>query len=373
MMLLASAALLGGSLLRLQLVDPGFDPEGVLTVSLSLPADVYPQLAPETAAFYREVLDRIESIPGVVAAGATMVNPFLGFNPSNSAADANAVEQSEFVPIRWRTVTTGFFEAMGVPALQGRHFVRGEGDEPVAVIGSSLAEILWPEDDPIGQRVQWNRPDGPLFHVVGVVEAIRDSVLVSEPEPTLYLVHEQVAWPDMTLMIKTEVDPLSVADNVRSEIWAVDGNIPVPVMQPLAENLSQAVASPRLNVQWMAFFALAAVLMASMGLYGIVAFSVSRRTREIGIRVALGARPGATVGMVLRGALRLLAIGVTSGSLGAVLLSRALDSLLFETRSADPIILAVVASTLTVVAVIASYVPARRAAHVDPLIALRAE
>jgi len=373
MMLLVGAGLLANSFVRLLRVDPGFDSENVLTAEINLPVDRYSEGSPEAVAFYRDVLERIESLPAVTSAAATMVNPFRGWNPSNEVAPPETLEQSEFVRIGWRGVTHGFFGAMGVPLLRGRVFDKTDANDLVVVISAALAERLWPGEDPIDKQLRWNSPRGPLFTVVGVVGPVRDQEMHVEAPPTLYLPQQLVAWPHMTLIVKTAGDPVAVAAAVRSEVWEVDRNVPVPEMRSLRGNLEDAVAGPRFNAQWMGFFALAALSMASMGIYGVISYSVTRRTREIGIRLAMGAHPASTMRLVLGRGLRLTAIGVVGGALGAFGLARYLEGMLFETDAVHPVTFASVALILAVVATLASYVPARRATRVDPMVALRAD
>jgi predicted permease len=373
MILLVGAGLLVNSFIRLLRVDPGFDSENVLTADIGLPVDRYSEGSPEAAAFYREVLERVEALPGVASAGATMVNPFRGWNPSNEVALPEALEQSEFVRVRWRAVTHGFFAAMDVPLLRGRVFEHTETDGVPVVISAALAERLWPGEDPIGEQIRWSHPRGSVFTVIGVVGPVRDQELQVEAPPTVYLPQQMVGWPHMTLIVRTAGDPILVAASVRSEVWGVDENIPVPEMQPLSGNLEDAVAGPRFNAQWMGFFAFAALSMASMGIYGVISYSVARRTREIGIRLALGAQPGCTMRMVLGDGLRLIVIGVAVGALGAFGVSRFLEGMLFQTGAVHPATFVSVAAILAVVATFASYVPARRATRVEPMVALRTD
>ena len=321
-----------------------------------------------------------DAIPGVSSAGGSMRSPFRGLNFGNWVADPEAQEEAEQVQVGWDSVTAGYFRTMGIPLIKGRAFEATETSGRVAVISAKLTEQLWPGEDPIGKQLQWiPRIDGPIVTVVGVVGDVRRTTLQDDPRPAYYWSHSHMSWPDMTLMVKTApaagapAGPGTIAGAVREAIWAVDESISVPEMWALSQNLSDAVAAPRFNVQWLGLFAAAALLMATTGIYAIISHSVASRTREIGIRVALGARPANTVRMVLRQGLRLIALGVGLGAVGALSLTRFLDSLLYETEPTDVATFAIVASILAAVAVLASAVPSLRAAKTDPMLSLRSD
>jgi predicted permease len=382
LMLLIGAGLLARSYVELNRINPGFNPEQVITAEVNLPPSRYSELGAETAGLFREVIQGIETTPGVSAVGATMVNPFQGLRPANQVADETVRDRSKFVPCQFRIVTPGFFEAMGVPLLQGRSF--NSSDRPpaadaqtppelVAVISASLAERVWPGSDPVGRRLRWETPEGMLVTVVGVVPEVRDVALAAEPLPTLYLNHEQAAWPAMTLIIKTAGEPTGIAGAVRRALWAVDKNLPGPVFGRLQDNLSDQKAGPRLNTQLLGIFAVLALLIAAMGVYGVIAYRVTRSHRDLGLRMALGAEGRDLVGLVLRQGLRLVALAVGMGILGALALTRFLASLLYGVSATNPATFVAVALLFLVVAAMACYLPARRVARLDPVIALRAE
>jgi putative ABC transport system permease protein len=380
LMLLLGAGLLVRSYAELNHIDPGFQAEQVLTAELILPASRYGELSAETGAFFRELIQGVEAIPGVSSAGATMVNPFRGPRPSNQVGDESTRDRSEFVRCQWRTVTPGFFRAMGIPLLQGRLFNSGDRGTPdmedaelVAVLSTTLAERLWPGEDATGKRIRWSTPDGMVVTVVGVVGDIRDIAIEAEPPPMLYLNHEQVAWPAMTMVVKTSGDPTAVAAGIRQAIWAVDETIPAPEIGLLADNLSQEVAGPRLNTQLLSIFALVALLIAAMGVYGVISYRVTRRRRELGVRLALGAESSNLIYLVLRQGLGLVVVGVGLGLLGALALSRFIASVLYGVSPTNPLTFVTVVAVFAAVAAVACYLPARRAAKVNPVVALRAE
>jgi len=370
MVLLVGAGLLANSFRRLSAVDLGFDPTHVLAAPLTLPENRYAQLTPETARFYRSVLERIEAIPGVEAAGASIVNPLRGPRPANAVGREQARERSEFLPIQWRTVTPSYFRAMGIPVLKGRTFddtdraaSEGEVLEPVAVISAKLARRLWPEGEPVGERLQWNQPGGTVVRVIGVVGDANDVVLEPEAPPMFYFSHEQLAWPHMTLLVRA----------VRRAITEVDPLAPVPALYPLERSVAAALAGPRLNSQLSSGFAFLALVMACFGLYGVISYTVSRRTREMGVRVALGASASGLIALVLRHGVLLVATGMVVGAAGAFVLTRFLGSILYETQPTELTTFLGMGLLLSVVGVLASCVPAFRAARIDPVEALRAE
>jgi predicted permease len=380
LMLLIGAGLLVRSYTELARIDPGFSADHVLTVGLTLPTSRYPELSPQVAEFFREVTEEVEAVQGVSSVGATMVDPFRGPRPSNKVAVDSALDVAEFVRCQFRIVTPGFFEAMGMPLLRGRTFddrdlgLAEEGTPAmVAVISTALANRLWPGEDPVGRRLRWNNPDGPLAEVVGVVDEIRDTSLEAEPPPMLFLDHEQLPWPAMTLVVKTAGDPGQASVAVRRAIMRVDPGLAVPEIGLLEGNLSEAMAGALLNTRLMGFFAGAALLIATIGVYGVVSYRVARRRKELGIHKALGASRGALVRLVLRQGLRLVTAGVALGALGALGLARLLAAVLYGISPTDPVTFASAVLVFTAVATLACYLPARRAAIVDPMEALRTE
>jgi predicted permease len=376
MMLLVGAGLMFGSFLRLQAVPTGYDVSNVLTVPLELPDERYS--GQQRTAFFESVRARIAAIPGVRYVGATSTDPLRqwGFSndvtPEDRAATAPA---GGFMQAGWRSVTPGYFRAMGIPLLQGRVLTESDGaagEQPI-VITRSMASRLWPGEDALGKRIFWGGTDGTPHTVVGVVGDIRDVQLDAEPEPLMFLPYRAVAVPGMTLVIRTAGTPSSVAAAVRRELRAADTQLPRPEISSLSENRAAAVAEPRFRMLLLGGFAAAALLLATLGVYGVMAFSVTQRTREIGVRIALGAHARRVFALVLKQGMLLAGIGVLVGLAGALALTRVLQSLLFEISATDPLVLIAVAILLGVVTMIGAYLPARRAARIDPAIALREE
>lgn len=382
--LLVGAGLLTNSFLRLLDADRGFDAESILVVEISLPEDRYPLMSALVSSFYRETLSRIEAIPGVEATGASMVSPLSINRPSGFVAPKETASQlSDFFPIQWRSVTPGFFEAIGSRLLTGRFFDEhelksdaspflSEVENPHfnAVIGESLAKHFWPADGAIGRQLVWDSPNGPVVTVVGVVADFRDGPITSEHRPTVFLPHSTAPASTMTILVNVKGDPEIVAPAVRRAIWAGDERVSVPNMQSFDDALQVATLSgPRLNATLVGLFASAALGLAALGIYGLTAFSVVRRRREFGVRMALGAAPVKIVGLALGRGTRLIGFGSVLGFVGAVGLSQFLAAMLYEIEPTDPITYLIVILTLITVAMAANYIPARRATRVDPRVA----
>jgi predicted permease len=375
-MVLIGAGLLINSFQRLQHTDPGFVADGVLTVPVALTGAQYTREM--QVQFMTDVFDGIRTLPGVTAVGATNISPFSGGSTAvELTVEGREVLSGEDYPFAaWRAVTPGFFEALEITLKTGRLFSFEEDwgrPRESVIINETLANQLWPGEDPLGKRVGLGRNEVEnLASVVGVVGDIVDTQLESDPGPMIFLPYTG-GWPWMTLLVRTSGDPALLTAAVREQIWAVDKNLPLPGIAPLGENLVGAVARPRFNMQLMGIFAIVALLLAAIGVYGIMAFSVARRTREIGVRMALGARPGKLVGMVIWQALKVAGLGVALGLIGALWLSRFLETLLYETTPTDVMTYAAVALILLAVAAVAALLPAVRATRVDPKVALTTE
>jgi predicted permease len=383
LVLLVGAALLGASFARLARTDPGFEPERVLSVRVSPPEGRYPPSSEAVVQLYRQLGERIGALPGVVAVGATMVDPYQGYRPANRVGPESATELEALVEIQWRAVTPGLFRALSIPLLRGRPLDESDNDlglapdaqaPPVNVLlSASLADRLWPGDDPLGKRLVWNQPGGTVMTVVGVTGEVRDIDLAMPAAPMVYLPNGLVRWPEMTLMIRARSDPSALAPSLREAIHTVEPDIPVAGIRLLEQNLTAELAGSRLNLQLVGIFALAALLIATLGLYGITAYTVAQRTREMGIRIALGARPRGVVGLVLRQGVVLIVVGLALGTALALRLSRYLADILFEVPANDASTYVGVALLLAAIALFASWIPARRATRVDPRVSLNAE
>lgn len=374
--LLVGTGLLFRSFLELSSVDPGFDPEGTLAIRLEMPEPAFTWAS--RAEIFPRIRQAVESLPGVTDAGATAVDPFTGGSLANFIARADRMPDraSEFTPIGWRAVTPGFFEAMGMELRAGRTFVESDdwGEQTPIVIGESLARVLWPDGgDPIDQVMVWGDPGGSRLRVVGVVEDLRDVSLADDPLPIVYRPHRQIPWPVMTLVVRVDGDPATVAAGIRARIQEVVPGVPVPEIRSLEQNLHRAMAEPRFNLQLLSSFALVGLLLAVVGVYGLTAFDVRRRFREIGIRLSLGAEPDQIPTMILRQRMRLTALGVLAGLAAAWPLMRWIESQLYGIGARDPLTWVGVVVVVTVASAVAAYVPARRATRVDPTEVLGSE
>jgi predicted permease len=372
--LLVGAGLVSRSYLRLLTVDPGFDAADVLAVRVDLPEMDYP---PERRqALAEEIRRELAGLPGVTAAAASVGAPFAGFYTANEVAVPGwEPSPSGGYPVaQWRSVTPGYFEAMDIPLLRGRAITAEDHAEgETVVVSRTFAEQFWPDDEALGKEVFFGGPDGSPRLVVGVVGDVRDAALEEAPRPTVFLPYQQIPWVHQTWLVETAAEPAAVAMAVRSTLRRLVPGVPVPEVEPLAANLARARTNPRFQALLLAAFALAAVILAAAGVYGLMAFAVARRRREIGIRMALGARPGTVVAMVARQGAALIVAGTALGLAGGALLARSLGTLLYRTAATEATTYAAAVAVLALAGLLASYFPARRAAAIDPTVALTSE
>jgi predicted permease len=376
MLLLITAGLLVTSFRRLNAVDPGFDARNVLAARVILPEDRYPEASSESARFYRDVVEKLGAIPGVERAGAVIVDPFRGPRTSNTIAPESVRDKRDFTAVQWRSVTPSYFEVVRIPLLRGSLFeerARADLREREALVSANLAKRLWPGAEPIGKRFQWIRPGGILFRVIGVVGDVQDLALEEEPPLMVYHDQQRFAVQHMTLMVRSRAEPSAIAPLIWKTVAEVDPGVPAGSVFSLEQRLFESVAGPRFSTQLLGSFALLALAMACFGIYGVTSYSVARRTREIGIRMALGARSGSVVALVLRRGLLLVLLGTVAGSLAALGLTRYLRSLLYETSPTDVATFVAMGLMLAAVGFLSTYVPALRATRVDPLEAVRLE
>ncbi len=376
--LLAGAGLLVRSFVRVLEVDPGFRPEGVLTMRLSLPQVKYSK-DDQVRAFYRNLLDRIEELPGVQAAGAISAMPLSGEGGSGTmTVDTHAVPLDQTTPeTDYRGVTPGYFNAMGISLVRGRYLNDGDTESapPVAVIDESMAQTYWPNQDPLGQRIRLGGRSSkrPWMTVVGVVRHVRNRTLEARSRVELYWPEEQNPYSSMGLAIRASGNPMAMAETVRKLVTEIDPEQPIYAVRTMNELMGDSMARRRLSLILMAVFSALALGLASIGIYGVISYSVSQRQREIGLRMALGARRGQVLWMVIQQGMSLTLVGLGSGLLGSLVLLRLMRGLLFAISPADPVALGAAAVLLAGIALFASYLPARRATKVDPMVALRYE
>ena len=375
---LATVLALGAGLLYrsfelLQGVDSGFATDGILLAQIDLPAERYPESSPQTRQFFDGLHELLEAQPGVESVGATMVSPFRGPRPKNNVAPEAEVDQNAFVPIHWRGVTPGYFQTLRIPLLRGRSFDKEAKPSLETVISSGLAQRLWPGEDPVGRRMRWISPEGPLFEVIGVVGEIQDLQLGGEPLDMVYLPQRIMGWPTLTIALRTSGSLEPLAAGVRAAVDELDPLLAPPEMSTLATQRREALARPLLSLRLVAVSALIAVLLAAVGVYGLVAYAVSRRRRELGVRVAVGARPRQVVTLVAWDAARLIGGGLVLGWIAALALAGTVRVLLYQVSPFDPRVTAYVALLLAAVGLLACALPASRAARVDPVTVLRQE
>ncbi len=373
---LCGAGLLGRSLVALQDVQPGFVPESALSFRVSLPARSYPDSAAQHT-FHTRVIEGLRALPEVRAVGGTSFLPLAGVGPATSFWRADAPQPApDARPVAdARPVTRGYFEAMGIPLLAGRDVEETDTPErgPVAVINETFARQIYPGDNPIGRRFILNLGNDKPHEIVGVVGDVKLASLDGEVRPTAYLSSRQYAFGLMTYVVRTSTEPARLGPAAVRVVHDIDPLLPVSAVRPLEEVFAESIARPRLTAAAMGVFAGAALLLAALGVYGIVAYSVSQRTREFGIRVALGARPAQIAGIVVRQHLRIVAIGLGLGLIGAVPAAQLLRGLLYQIGPNDPVTFIAIAALLSMVAAVAAYLPARRGARIDPIVSLRSE
>jgi len=412
LVLLVGAGLMVKSVYRLLHVDAGFETSGVLTMQINLPPEKYVDLALDrrlsplayerSVGFFREVIGRVRSVPGVRAAGAINGLPLLGevwgkyivFYDRPLPADMKGLS-----PIQYRVVAGDYFRALGIRIRSGRAFTdRDTREAPkVVIVNRELVRRYWNDQDPIGKVVSVNPPLSVLpksvvdeaiksarippdyqpdkFTVVGVADDVLYGGLSRSALPLVYAPYAQGSegTTNMFLTVRTDGEPLSVVGAIREQIRQVDRDQPVASIQPMAARVSASVSQPRVQMNVLGAFAALAILLAAIGIYGVMSYSVTQRTREIGIRMALGAGRRDVLGLVLRQGLTMIAVGVAVGLAGAMLMTRVMRTLLFGVSTTDPMVFVAIVVLLSATACLASYLPARRATGVDPLVALRDE
>ncbi len=378
LVLLAGASLLLKSFVRILEVKPGFEPEGVLTMRVSLPEQKYSK-PEQIRSFYTGLTERLQSLPGVEAAGAVNILPLSGHSQSGTVTvDTRAVPPDQTTPeADWRPVTPGFFKALRIQLLRGRYLDEHdtESSPPVAVIDETLAHTYWPNEDPVGKRLKrgGSESTAPWMTVVGVVGHVRYRTLEAPSRMEVYWPEAQNPNSDMGLAIWTSGNPMSLAPTVQKVVQAIDPDQPVYHAATMRELMADSLARRRLAMTLLVVFAGLALMLAAVGTYGVLAYSVAQRTHEIGLRMALGAERGDVLRMVAQEGLLLAGLGVAIGILAALGLTRLIASMLFAVRPADPLTFISVSLLLVAVALAAALVPARRAAKVDPMVALRYE
>ena len=376
--LLASAGLLIKSFLRLQQVDRGFNTDNILTMVIRLPDAAYSQ-DPQIVNFFAQALERIRSLPSVGSAGMVNFLPLYGGLGSNTGFKIEGrpeqpLGQGPSTDVR--VADAGYFPTMGIPLLRGRDFSEQEQREArhVILINEALARKHFPNEDPIGKRLDVGMFETPIWaEIVGVVGNVRYDSLIDESPPAVYFPHPDLTYSFMTLVVRTDGDPAAIAPAVQREIRSLDPNQPVSDVRTMNQVMSEWVSRSRFNTLLLGLFAALATLLSAVGIFGVMNYSVALRTRELGLRLAIGAQPRQVLLLVLKQGLLLTVLGVVVGLAGAFALTRLLSGLLFGVEAIDVSTFTTISLFLIIVSLLACYLPARRAMRIDPLQALRYE
>lgn len=377
LVLLIAAGLLMKNVIQLQHVDPGLKSDHVLVMNISLPMAKYRE-SYQITAFYKETLERVRVLPGVRHAGIINDLPFRGWTSFRFTIEGRPVPAPGQVPeANERVVSSDYFQALGIPLQKGRAFTDNEGPDtmPVVMVNYALVQHYFPNETPIGRRIKPGGPDSnaPWYTIVGVVGNVRHFGLDKRPQSEIYKLSTQNTWLGMTLVVSTESDPLAMATAVKQQIWSVDPDQPISGVADMTQVLSDSLWQARVLTYLQGVFAAIALLMAAVGLYGVISQSVSLRMHEFGVHIALGAQRTDILILVLKQGLTLILIGAGLGLVGAIALIRSMATLLHNISPTDPVVFTAVAVFLAGVALLACYIPARRAARIDPMEALRYE
>jgi putative ABC transport system permease protein len=374
LVLSVGAGLMLRSFARLQNVNPGFNPENVLTASLSLPRAKYEE-GPRVAAFYRRLLDEVAALPGVESAGLVDALPLAGGSYLSFVIEGRPA--ADRTPdAEHRVVSPGYFKAMGIPLIRGRLLSeQDQAQTPFAtVISETMARRYWPNEDPLGKRINLDdSKTAPWRTIVGIVGDVRNEGLNAEPNPQMYVSFAQTPRHGMSLVVRGAGDPTGLIAGVRRKVAALDRDQPLYNVRTLKQALAESLARERFGLMLIVTFAGLALLLAAVGVYGVLAYSVTQRTREIGVRLALGASRRDVLRLIAGQGMKLVLAGVGVGLLAAFALTRLMTRLLYGITATDPLAFIVVSVLLVVVALVACWIPARRATKIDPMVALRFE
>jgi putative ABC transport system permease protein len=379
LVLLIGAGLLINSFLRLRNVDPGFRAENLLTMRIVLPEPKYEKRV-RRSVFYTDLVQRVQSLAGVRSAAVTTNLPLYRQGNSISVSIEGKPEpppgQEQIVVTRM--ISPSYFDTMTIPLLKGRGLTDQDTDDSpnVAVISETMARRYWPGEEPVGKRLAIGKVRSPadLIQVIGVAKDVRQFELTADPKPQMYLTYRQFGFFDLRdLVVKTDVDPASLAATVRNAVWEIDKDQPVSNIRTMEDILGDSIARQRFSMLLLAIFASVALVLAAVGIYGVMSYSVAQRTHEIGIRMALGAQTSAVLKLAVGYGLKLVGAGIIIGLIASFALTRVMSTLLFGVTATDPTTFMLISLLLIAVAAIASYLPARRATKVNPIIALRYE
>ena len=378
LVLLIGAGLMIKSLAGLLKVDTGFRPDNTLTMNIALHGSKYPS-ANQQIAFFQEVTHRVETLPGVQSVGLISSAPLSGgvYAGGFSIEGRTPASEADDLVADRRMISPEYLNSLGIPLLKGRGFTDrdNQASPGVVIVSESWARRFLPAEDPLDKRIKLGGRDStrPWLSVVGIAGDVRDTAIESDAKPCIYIPYPQFPSSGMTLVVRAGFDPTPLIPSIRDQIWAVDKDQPVTDAKTMDQYVADSVSPRRFNAMLLAIFASLALVLASVGIYGVMAYSVTQRTHEIGIRLALGAESSDVIKLVVGRAMALVVAGVMIGLAGALALTRLMTSLLYGVSATDTVTFAVVSVLLVVVALLASYIPARRATKVDPMIALRCE
>jgi putative ABC transport system permease protein len=376
LVLLIGAGLMVRSFVEMQRADLGIRPENVLAMETSLPRDQYKD-ENRRLAFYQQLLARVGALPGVARVGAVSIVPFSSSYSSNTfqMVGQPPFRKGEEPDVEVRVATPGYFEAIGTKLHSGRLFTEQDDAKgsKVVLVNETFAQRFVPGPQPIGQRLNLGGSAKDVLEIIGVVADVKNDDLEERPDPTMYVPYAQNVSLTMNLVIRTTQDPIPLASAVRSEARSLDPVLPVSNVKTVSQMIYERSSPKRLMTYILAVFALCALLLSAVGIYGVMSYAVTQRTQEIGIRMALGAQALDVLKLVVKNGMMLALVGVAIGLAGAFALTRLLANLLFRVTPTDALTFGAVSLCLIVVALLACYIPARRATKVDPLVALRDE
>lgn len=373
-MLLSSAGMLVRSFVQMMNTSPGFEPKAALWMSVGLPGRKYDTPEKRVAAA-DQLLERIRRLPGVTSAGLGHVMPYTGSDyVLGLEIEGRAVAQSDLPSANYFAVTPDYFKSMGIPLLRGRDIAVNDraGAPRIAVVSQSLANLYFPGQDPLGKRISVTNGGTVWREIIGVVGDIKNESVDQITQPQVYEPFAQVPFTNLNFSVRTSLaDPTALASSLRAEVYAFDAGQPVSALEAMTKLIARSMDQQRFAATLFGVFSGLAVLLAAIGIYGIMTYTVSQRTTEFGVRLAIGASRQDILRLVLTGASRLVAVGIGAGVIGALATARVIQSLLFNTSARDPLVLGLISLLLAVVALTACLLPARRATRVDPIVALR--
>src|ERR1700754_1316758 len=377
LMLLVGGGLMVRSFAHLRAVDPGFNPDHLLTMTISLAGSAQ-NTAPKRVAFFNELLQRVDSVPGVQSASAINHLPLGGdvWTVSYLVEGRPAPAPGEKQAADYRVIRPDYFRTMGATLLKGRDFTAHDNDTSpqVVIVNESFAKRHWPNEDPLGKRIRVSQDDYVLREIVGVVKPLKQDQWTSDPNLEMYLPHLQEPAPRaLALVVRSSGDPIALVGAIENQVWSIDKNLPVAEIRTMQEVIAGSIEQHRFNLFFLGLFAFVALVLALVGIYGVMSESVNARTHEIGIRMALGARAADVLRMVVGQGMTLATIGIVIGLFGAFWLTRFMATLLYEVSPTDSVTFLLIPLVVALVVLCACLIPARRATKVDPLVALRNE